>query len=355
MFLGNLAYANNPKIALLWNQKCASIFNLSQLYEELGITDKKMFENTLIYSLIHFPKTSDKLNCKQVLKNQMNSILLSNSISNTPITSTIKKKSPNSNQAIFTIPDPQIQVQKNPHRIGIFIGIQEYKNVPKALYASNDVNKFYDFADQTLGIIPENMYVLMDDDADKGAIKETFLFWLNSKIIENKSEVFVFYAGHGLRDEQGESYILPNNTRVRLLKDTAIAMQEIIDIVDNFQPASATFFMDSCYGGIGRGNIQLTDARPIMLVEKNIKLPDNFTLFTATENNQWATGIQEVQHGVFSYFVMKGLEGAANSDNDNKITYAELYDYLQKNIPLHTARKQTPSIRGNNIGVLTQW
>ena len=56
--------------------------------------------------------------------------------------------------------------------------------------------------------------------------------------------------------------------------------------------------------------------RPIVIKAKEQAIPDGFTLFSAASNEQT---LEEAKHGMFSYFLMKGMEGDADN-NDNKIT-----------------------------------
>lgn len=46
---------------------------------------------------------------------------------------------------------------------------------------------------------------------------------------------------------------------------------------------------------------------------------------------QWKKLIEEANHGMFSYFLMKGMEGEADANNDNQITAGELHAYVEQN------------------------
>ena len=61
---------------------------------------------------------------------------------------------------------------------------------------------------------------------------------------------------------------------------------------------------------------------------------------TSIENN----GLRQ---GIFSHFLMRGLYGAANTDNDNLIRLDELFEYVQKNVAYYTNNYQTPLIYGD--------
>ena len=89
--------------------------------------------------------------------------------------------------------------------------------------------------------------------------------------------------------------------------------------------------------------------------EENNKLPENFTIFTASKPDQISSGLKEAKHGIFSYYLMKGLEGNADTNKDNKITNGELLAYMDLNVSekaLDLGRTQNPLLFGNAEKVL---
>src|SRR5262249_56791424 len=55
------------------------------------------------------------------------------------------------------------------------------------------------------------------------------------------------------------------------------------------------------------------------------------------EGDQWGGG-----HGVFSYFLLKALEGAADKNNDGKVDVNEVINYVQAEVAKGTNDKQHP-------------
>ena len=87
-------------------------------------------------------------------------------------------------------------------------------------------------------------------------------------------------------------------------------------------------------------------------------LPKNFTIFSASQLDQISSGIKDAQHGIFSYFLMKGLEGNADINKDNKITNGELLSYMDDKISIQASslgREQNPSLTGDPDKVLVQF
>ena len=116
-------------------------------------------------------------------------------------------------------------------------------------------------------------------------------------------------------------------------------------------------FLDTCYSGVSRDEqMLLASARPIRIVaDEQEGIPDNFTIFSASKLDQISSGLKEVNHGIFSYFLMKGLEGNADSNQDKKITNGELLAYMDDNVSQKAAeqgREQNPSLAGDPDKVL---
>ena len=64
--------------------------------------------------------------------------------------------------------------------------------------------------------------------------------------------------------------------------------------------------------------------------------------------------LDEAKHGVFSYYLMKGMEGDADSNKDKKITSGELHNYVLANVS-RMQRNQTPELQGDQSRVLVKW
>jgi uncharacterized caspase-like protein len=59
----------------------------------------------------------------------------------------------------------------------------------------------------------------------------------------------------------------------------------------------------------------------------------------------------QLRHGLFTYYLCKGINGSADRNNDTLITIEELYYYTRDNVYLYTKGKsnyvQCPTLMGN--------
>ena len=250
-------------------------------------------------------------------------------------------------------------VKQQPPRdaVAIIVGIEKYKRVAKADFANADAQVFYDYASRALGIKPENIKLLVDDGADDAEIYRAFQNWLPLKVKKGKTEVFVFFSGHGLPSQDGKSlYLLPWGVDKDFVEKTAINQQEIIASLQAVQPKSVTMFLDSCYSGQTRGGeTLLASARPIALKAEANAYPPNFTVISASAPDQLSSSSPDLKHGIFSYYLMKGMEGDADQNKDGKITVAEIQEYLTDMVgrqAMGMNRKQQPQLFGDADRVL---
>ena len=256
-----------------------------------------------------------------------------------------------------------IKSNTNDNKLALIIGIENYSDLAKASYANNDALYFKDYAKNTLGIKNENINLLVDEDATFIKINKVLKKWLKSKVIPNKTELIIFYAGHGLAAQDGDKqdlFLLPHNADTDLLSISSISRNNLFNEISNLDPKSVTIFFDACYSGTSRDNKSLiASARPVNILKKvEDNIPENFTIFSASQLNQMSSGLKNGEHGIFSYYLMKGLEGFADQNKDKKITNGELQAYMKLNVSQRAAewgREQNPSLAGDPDKILMSY
>jgi hypothetical protein len=241
--------------------------------------------------------------------------------------------------------------------VAIIIGIQNYKRVPKADFANNDAKEFYEYAIRGLGIKPENIKLLLDEEADEVELYKAFQNWLPLQVTKNRTDVYVFYSGHGLPAPDGKSlYFLPHGVDKQFIEKTAVSQQEVIAALVASKPKSVTMFIDACYSGQTRsGEMMIASVRPLAVKSEASVYPSNFTVISASSNDQYSSSSPELKHGIFSFFLMKGMEGDADGNKDGKITAGEMQEYLSDKVSrqaMSMSRKQDTQLVGDANKVL---
>ena len=249
------------------------------------------------------------------------------------------------------------KVKPNPNALALIVGISSYENTKaKAIYADKDALVFKDYASEKLGISENRIKLLLNEEADFGDVLLTARNWLRRSAKQNQSDIYIFFAGHGLASQDGKNmYLLPFDGRPELLDKTALLRVELFSEIKKAKPKSVTVFLDTCYSGGARNEEMLIAGRPIVIRAKEQSIPNDFTLFSAASNEQISKPLEEAKHGMFSYFLMKAMEGDADTNADNKITARELHAYVEQNVVQQSSGSQTPELQGDKDRVLVQF
>ena len=102
----------------------------------------------------------------------------------------------------------------------------------------------------------------------------------------------------------------------------------------------------------------VADRRGFGLSARDESVPTTFTLISAATGDQTSTSLPEAGQGLFSYFLMKGMEGGADGNGDNKITAGELHTFVAQNVARQAPRlatDQTPQITGDPNRDFVAW
>ena len=245
----------------------------------------------------------------------------------------------------------------NQNAVAVIIGVAEYQRteVP-AVYADEDAKFFYDYATLKLGVPEQNIIELLNDKANEIEIALAVENFLKRRIKRDQTDVYIFYAGHGLATDDGsEMYLLPYDGAPQLLERTAISRKQLFNDIASSKPKSVTVFLDTCYSGTTRGTETLIASRPIAIKARQQDIPEGFTVMTAAAGDETAKPLEEAKHGMFSYFLMKGMEGDADSNQDKQITAGELHAYVQLNVIQQSSGSQTPQLQGDADRVLVRF
>ena len=173
--------------------------------------------------------------------------------------------------------------------------------------------------------------------------------WLDKRIGDEKSDVYIFYAGHGAPDIASRTaFLIPYDGDPNYASQTGYAVDEMTSNLSQLGARSVTVFLDACFSGANRENeILLAGARPVFM-DVNTAMADNVTLFSAASGNQISSAWPEKQHGLFSYWLMKGMQGSADTNGDNRLTVEELGGFIRNNVSTTAGRldrEQTPGVQ----------
>lgn len=250
--------------------------------------------------------------------------------------------------------------RSKPDAVALIIGVEDYGRLPPAQFAARDARSFRDFAINAMGIPAARVRLLVDGEARGLDVQKALDNWLAPLVRDGATDVYVFFSGHGLASEDGRNlYLLPQDGDRTLLAKSAIDRRAVIESVLKAGAKSLTLFLDTCYSGGTRGDDTLiADARPALLIAKDGEVPAPAALLAAAQGDQLSSSFPQARHGLYSYYLMRGLMGEADSNGDHTITLGEMNGFLQTNIRREASRRgrqQSPVLVGDGERVLMSW
>jgi hypothetical protein len=244
---------------------------------------------------------------------------------------------------------------QDPHALALVIGIGRYNpQVPGVPFAGGDAARVRTYMTDALGVPPQRVFLLKDDEASKTRILTALKDKLG-RLATSKSDVYVYFAGHGAPDPQtGEPYLVPYDGDPQYIQSSFVPLSEVYGGLARMGARSATVMLDSCFSGNasrtdGEKAVSLIAGRPVAIQEKRGSLPAGLTVLTATSINQISSAWRQMKHGLFTYYLLKGLRGEAKN-GAGSVTVRSLADYLGREVPGKAAELllpgQEPQVQG---------
>jgi uncharacterized caspase-like protein len=236
------------------------------------------------------------------------------------------------------------------------VGINTYPLLPQLKYAVNDARAFYRVLIENAHIPADNITLLLNEQATLRNLRSI----LGTRLKEAAGvddTVIIYFAGHGATDRDAaspdgdglEKYVLAFDSDPTDLFSSALPMRDIALVFNRIRSERLIFIIDSCYSGA-------TGGRTVSITGVRGNIADKFleriaggkgkVILTASAANEVSVEKDDLQHGVFTYYLLAGLRGAADSDKDGMITVDEAYRYLSDQVPRATAQEQHPVKKG---------
>ena len=244
----------------------------------------------------------------------------------------------------------------------VVVGIDRYPNIRPLKYAVADARSFYDLLVTDNQVPAENVHLLLNEQATLQALRSTLGTRVKNKAGADDM-VIIFFAGHGATerdmmspDGDGlEKYLLPYGADPDDLYASALPMREVAHIFHRIRSQRLVFVADACYSGASGG-------RTVSITGMRANLSDRFlerlaggkgkVIITASSANEVSVEKDELGHGVFTYYLVQGLRGPADTDADGIISVDEAYRYVSQKVPAATGQEQHPVKKGSVEGQL---
>ncbi|MCC5661307.1 caspase family protein [Nostoc sp. XA010] len=146
--------------------------------------------------------------------------------------------------------------------------------------------------------------------------------------------VLFYFSGHGIVEPSTQqAFLCLADTQKCDLQNTALALQELLQLLGNSKAQNQLVWLDACHSGgmTLRGTTKETflNATPKMveILQQCATKSKGFYALLSCDTNQQSWEFPELGHGVFTYYLMKGLQGEA-ADSQGLIYVDNLYRYV---------------------------
>lgn len=234
---------------------------------------------------------------------------------------------------------PAIKAKPNKNSYAIVIGIENYRQkLPKADYAASDAKIMTEYLTKAMGYPEENVVTLLNDRALKSDMEKYFEKWLPNNV-EKDSTVFIYYSGHGAPNTKtGDAYLVPYDGDPSFIEQTGYPLKKLYESLNKVQAKEIIVALDSCFSGAGGKSVIAKGARPLVMQMEAFQIPQKIAVLSAASGDQISSTYEEKGHGLFTYFMLKGIRGEGDINGDGKIEIGELFEYIKPHVE-RTARK----------------
>jgi len=252
----------------------------------------------------------------------------------------------------------------------VIIGVGGYESsaVPRLRYSVADADAVY----QTLisaGFKKENILLLTDKTERKPTLRN--IKWALGTFLARSAHkddlVMIYFAGHGASevDQRGierdglSKYLVPVDADPDDLYSTALPMDEMQNVLARIEAERITVFLDACYSGAAGGRtFASTKTRTVNVDDiflDRLTRSKGRAIVTASRPSELSIELAELGHGIFTYYLVRGLQGYADNNRDGIVSLQELYEYLAQEVSRKSRQvggNQHPMLKGELEGVL---
>ncbi|MDC0093948.1 caspase family protein [Alphaproteobacteria bacterium] len=235
---------------------------------------------------------------------------------------------------------------KRPDDIAVIIGNANYKkqgkDIPNVNPAYADAEGIKQYFMKAKGIKEGNIIYLKDaTNAQLLSIfgnEKSHKGKLFNYIKPNKSNVYIYYAGHGAPGEEGDAYLVPTDTDSQTIQFTGYQLSTLYSNLGKLPAKSVTVILEACFSGGSQSGSLISRASPIIIAPKKTAIPKNIKVIAAGSESQMASWEQDSSHSLFTKYFLKAMSGEGDSNKDGKVSDAELKEYLSDTMTYYARR-----------------
>jgi hypothetical protein len=221
----------------------------------------------------------------------------------------------------------------------VIVGVSSYAHMPSLKYTDDDAYQIYAFLKSPEGgALPNDQIRLL---IDENATRQNILAGMNDVLLkaDENDVVLMYYSGHGLPgmflpiDFDGYS----NN----------LSHKEVLDVFKNSKAKHKLCIADACHSGSLLASRSPFNQQMEEFYQEYNNTSGGTALIMSSKSEEVSLETSGLRQGIFSHYLIRGLNGEADNNKNDIVTVTELFDFISIGVKQYTRNAQQPSIAGN--------
>jgi hypothetical protein len=226
---------------------------------------------------------------------------------------------------------------RQPNTWAMVVGVSNYRHLKPLNYPDDDAYRIMAFLQSPQGgaIQDGKINVLIDEAATHASI----IFSLHEMVrqIGPNDKLIFYFSGHGFEDAFAPIDFDGQNNK--------LYHQEVINIIIGSLAKEKLCIVDACFTSDG---LALKTSKPMDIsnpyYQKFLDKQKKITCIFSTQANEASIEQKGLRQGIFSYFLLKGLKGEADTNSNKQVTIKEIGAYVQEQVAVYTNNYQRPIV-----------
>ena len=231
----------------------------------------------------------------------------------------------------------------------VVVAVEQYAYLPAVTGATRNSLDWYSYFTKVRGVPPRQVRLLEDSDATPSKVREALLD-AASRVGARGTLWFVF-IGHGAPSRDGNDGVLvcvdAHADEIDFYQD-ALPRSEVLGLLRTARCRQRVVILDACFSGLDTAGGQLLIGVQFTVPAAHAEVIDA-TILAAGRPHDIAGPLPGEARPAFTYLVLGGLLGWADSDADRRVTAAEAVTYAKNTLrTLDNRRRQQPTLAGDD-------
>ena len=217
------------------------------------------------------------------------------------------------------------------------------KDIPNVNPAYADAEGIKQYFMEAKGIKEGNIIYLKDATGSQllGVFgnKEDYRGQLFNYIKPHKSNVYVYYVGHGAPSgPKGSAYIIPSDANAQTLSFSGYPLSTLYSNLGKLPAKTVTVILEACFSGASQAGSLFSKSSPVIPTATASFIPKNVKVIAAGSETQMASWEEDSSHSLFTKYFLKAMSGEGDANEDGKVSDNELKEYLSDTMTYYARR-----------------